>query len=357
MNRDTAAFDWDARSLSSMSDQASLSYDRRSVNAPPITAATNPAAMDFSWASTTSNTNSSRYGAPSVILTPHQQIVGNRSYGLGEQRDRSNLRAALWSSASIRLSSIEHSCIHTERNSGNVTSLLAQPRNVSAHPTIHGTRSSLMKPSTREDIHSTQTSSYQPQASLQMTLDGNRNMPREMFLQQVVPRQLSDESRPNSDAEGTVMQYSVYIAASEVMAYASLDDFGDIIRRLYLPLNVPKWQQLVRAAVLVVGIVEESPQTSGNGSLHHIVHAPESCSPYVTHIDKLHTMDHDTWAAWTDDVMWVLYQLLHHLKLRKLNAIVPTQVPVTSGPPHPLPAVQEEAANASSRQIRDSSQQ
>ena len=54
------------------------------------------------------------------------------------------------------------------------------------------------------------------------------------------------------------MQHSFYIAASDVRAYASLDDFGDIIRKLYLPLDVPKWQQLVRVAVLVVGIVEAS---------------------------------------------------------------------------------------------------
>ena len=68
--------------------------------------------------------------------------------------------------------------------------------------------------------------------------------------------------RHNHDAEGAVMQYSTYIKASDVRAYASQDDFGDVIRKLYLPPDVPKWQQLVRAAVLVVGIIEQVRPTT-----------------------------------------------------------------------------------------------
>lgn len=58
------------------------------------------------------------------------------------------------------------------------------------------------------------------------------------------------------------MHHSTYITASDVAAYATLDDFGDIIRKLYLPPDVPKWQQLVRVAVFVVGMIEESVSCS-----------------------------------------------------------------------------------------------
>ena len=47
------------------------------------------------------------------------------------------------------------------------------------------------------------------------------------------------------------------ITSSEVIRFAALDDFADVIRKLYLPHDVPKWQQLVRAAVLIVGTVED----------------------------------------------------------------------------------------------------
>lgn len=52
------------------------------------------------------------------------------------------------------------------------------------------------------------------------------------------------------------MQHSKYIPAAAVIPYASLDGFHDVVRKLYLPPDVPKWQQLVRAAVLAVGIIE-----------------------------------------------------------------------------------------------------
>lgn len=41
------------------------------------------------------------------------------------------------------------------------------------------------------------------------------------------------------------------------MRFVALDEFVDVIRRLYLPSSVPKWQQLVRVAVLIVGTLEE----------------------------------------------------------------------------------------------------
>ena len=47
------------------------------------------------------------------------------------------------------------------------------------------------------------------------------------------------------------MQHSTRISASDIMRFAVLDDFGDIIKKLCLPPDVPRWQQLVRAAVLL----------------------------------------------------------------------------------------------------------
>lgn len=47
------------------------------------------------------------------------------------------------------------------------------------------------------------------------------------------------------------------IKASEVRRFTAMDDFVEVVRKLYLPHDAPRWQQLVRAAVLVVGTVEE----------------------------------------------------------------------------------------------------
>ncbi|RPD52505.1 hypothetical protein L227DRAFT_568555 [Lentinus tigrinus ALCF2SS1-6] len=47
------------------------------------------------------------------------------------------------------------------------------------------------------------------------------------------------------------------IKASEVGRFIGLNAMSDIIRQLYLPRDVRRWQQLVRVAVLTVGQVEE----------------------------------------------------------------------------------------------------
>lgn len=47
------------------------------------------------------------------------------------------------------------------------------------------------------------------------------------------------------------------VTSSDVMRFAMLDGFADVIRKLYLPPDVRKWQQVVRAAVLIVGTIEE----------------------------------------------------------------------------------------------------
>lgn len=47
------------------------------------------------------------------------------------------------------------------------------------------------------------------------------------------------------------------IKAAEVGGFIGLDTMSEVIRSLYLPRNVPHWQQLVRVAVLIVGRVEQ----------------------------------------------------------------------------------------------------
>ncbi|TFK83806.1 hypothetical protein K466DRAFT_602553 [Polyporus arcularius HHB13444] len=192
----------------------------------------------------------------------------------------------------------------------------------------------------------------------------------------------------HSSVEGTAMHNSTYISSSEVMPYVLVDDCADIVRKLYLPYEVPRWQQLVRAAVLVVGIVEELHRDDGHAGLHHVVHPREyvspgewvsawldlqprnrfsgpnasvlhpemllypanntlddwgtflshprqvifrvllglkSCSPYVTHATKPALMSQDDWAAWADDVLWVMFQVLNHIKLYKQARNIPSQ--------------------------------
>ena len=47
------------------------------------------------------------------------------------------------------------------------------------------------------------------------------------------------------------------IKAAEIGRFIGLDSMSELIRKLYLPRNVPRWQQLVRVAVLVVGNMEQ----------------------------------------------------------------------------------------------------
>ncbi|KAI0745561.1 hypothetical protein C8Q76DRAFT_688613 [Earliella scabrosa] len=167
------------------------------------------------------------------------------------------------------------------------------------------------------------------------------------------------------------------ISSSEVMRFAALDDFADVIRKLYLPPDVPKWQQLVRAAVLVVGTIEEwspmrtpaaaRPQlkdptmatcqswvdnwlelqpptrfkcpkgsvTHPNALIRPVCTQPRDwallwmhprdiifglildfklCSPRAA-ANPDGCMEAAMWAAWLDDVLWVFYQLLEHIRV------------------------------------------
>ena len=47
------------------------------------------------------------------------------------------------------------------------------------------------------------------------------------------------------------------VAASEIRRFTAQNSVADIIRKLYLPPDVPRWQQVVRSAVLIVGTIEE----------------------------------------------------------------------------------------------------
>ncbi|RPD52695.1 hypothetical protein L226DRAFT_527485 [Lentinus tigrinus ALCF2SS1-7] len=54
-----------------------------------------------------------------------------------------------------------------------------------------------------------------------------------------------------------------------------INSFVEVIRRLYLPPDVPRWQQLVRAAVLIVGTVEEWVSEYAPRSLDFSIRSPD----------------------------------------------------------------------------------
>ncbi|KAI0715470.1 hypothetical protein C8T65DRAFT_643795 [Cerioporus squamosus] len=474
--RDTPSLDWDAHSLSSMSEQ-SVSPDRReatydwafhqmlpgvhststnrishdpsnhtspdpsttllasdtrlsgtlrdprtmvqaatpNVVAPPrsstgttATAPTNPTVMNFAWASTR---NSDGPYAGAGLLSANEQNV--RHTARGGQRGNNPSAAGR---------SIPSTPISTDHAVSGVPQSLSHD---SAYPVVRGAHLSRELP-TCGDIMNSPTRSSHPQADAharrQMNPGGNLatsfHHAESLPMGQEARREILNAPRLSPDAAGTVMRHSVYISASDVKAYASLDDFGDIIRKLYLPPDVPKWQQLVRVAVLVVGVVEESNQHSADGSLHHIVHAPDyvspsewisrwldlqpqsrfaasdatrmhpqtmlypadttladwypfwnrtrqvvfhtllglrSCSPYIqAPIDERHIMDPDTWAAWADDVMWALYQVLHHFKVYRQSTINHTHG-VMSDPPAAVTMSHQEVSARTTTNTRQSS--
>ncbi|RPD54701.1 hypothetical protein L226DRAFT_525971 [Lentinus tigrinus ALCF2SS1-7] len=65
------------------------------------------------------------------------------------------------------------------------------------------------------------------------------------------------------------------VTAPEIRRFASQDSFAEVIRKLYLPPDVPRWQQLVRAAVLIVGTVEEWVAEYATRSLDFSLTTPE----------------------------------------------------------------------------------
>ncbi|KAI0703524.1 hypothetical protein C8T65DRAFT_696751 [Cerioporus squamosus] len=229
----------------------------------------------------------------------------------------------------------------------------------------------------------------------------------------VIHHQQTTLQVPSGITSGGVVSAPVQQPAhdhQQVMPYVSVDDFADIIRKLYLPYEVPRWQQLVRAAVLVVGLVEELHRNGGHTGLHHVVHPREyvppaewisawldlqprsrfsgpkasvvhpgmllypatstledwgmflthsrqvvfrvllglkSCSPYVTHATKPALMSEDDWVAWADDVLWVIFQVLNHVKLYKHAQNIHAQAPQAS---RSLPAARRETSSDHAQQ-------
>ncbi|KAI0716934.1 hypothetical protein C8Q76DRAFT_692469 [Earliella scabrosa] len=200
--------------------------------------------------------------------------------------------------------------------------------------------------------------------------------------------------RPNAQSHSTSL-----VASKDIMRFVALDRFATVIRQLYLPPQVTKWQQLVRAAVLVVGTLEEwdtgesgklqpgrihirsytdarhwvsewlelQPLARFSGPTAQVEHprmllcpsrtAPrdwalfwlharaiifgvllglKSCWPYSDETGAA-TMNQDDWSAWRDDVLWVLHQLLAHMSAQG-KSVVLAGVGVKA--PSPLPSPQ-----------------
>ncbi|KAI1787066.1 hypothetical protein LXA43DRAFT_1064647 [Ganoderma leucocontextum] len=98
-----------------------------------------------------------------------------------------------------------------------------------------------------------------------------------------------------------------------VWSFAHSSDFEEIVKELFLPLNVPRWQQVVRAAVLIVGTIERWADEQGGlkGVFPHGNQPPPN------------SMTQENWTAWLDDVIWVLFQILHQHAFRCFNQFMP----------------------------------
>ncbi|KAI1785861.1 hypothetical protein LXA43DRAFT_1065536 [Ganoderma leucocontextum] len=73
--------------------------------------------------------------------------------------------------------------------------------------------------------------------------------------------------------------HSRHVMASEVWSFAHSSDFEEIVKELFLPLNVPQWQQAVRAAVLIVGTIEKWADEQGGRKAHCVADFSERYSP------------------------------------------------------------------------------
>ncbi|KAI0689183.1 hypothetical protein C8T65DRAFT_700346 [Cerioporus squamosus] len=349
-------FPHDTRSQSSLSPHSHIS-----VEGPPVATAragfNDSATMNFSWMPTAAVLDA-HHGGGSATGGPGRSRQNNNTMGKSEQQRKNVTTGSAWSMAIPAMGqSLGFGYVLQDQSSGSYRSMGA--------------------------VHREGVAQYH-QPTLQMA--------RETTSANMVPTsvQQPDHIIPRlslSSVEGMAMQNSTYISASEVMPYVSVDDFADIIRKLYLPCDVPRWQQLVRVAVLVVGLIEDLRRNDGYAGLHHVVHPRDfvspaewvsewldlqpgsrfpgpqatsithpgmllypahsrledwgqfltrsrqvvfrvllglrSCSPYVSHPEKPHLMNQDDWAAWADDVLWVLFQVLNHVKMYKEAHSIP----------------------------------
>ncbi|KAI0694254.1 hypothetical protein C8T65DRAFT_699037 [Cerioporus squamosus] len=174
-----------------------------------------------------------------------------------------------------------------------------------------------------------------------------------------------------------------YISGSEVVAFAPR--YQGIIRELYLPGEFGKWKQLVRAGVLIVGLVEQLREGCNMGQIQELlqnsgdISAPEwisewldlqpltrfrcpkasvrnpsmllypsytvphewrlfwirsahivfrtllglrNCCPNPSSRAQRNLMDPNEWNAWADDVLWVFCQLIDLARLHGRSIFV-----------------------------------
>ncbi|KAI0694234.1 hypothetical protein C8T65DRAFT_699023 [Cerioporus squamosus] len=380
------------------------------------------AVMNFSWTPTTAAT-STRYEADTVTGVPArtQQSGGNNRSSVRQFANTANEPAWSMQSTSYGQKNTREMSRVVMQYSPSSSHTKAPPATNagrdSGHPRgvgtgLQGSPSYQSKDVADGSFHHQQTTLQVPG---EVTSGGVVAVPVQQSARQV--RQSGNDlfqrfapKLSHSSVEGTTMQHSIYISSFDVMPYVSVDDFADIIRKLYLPYEVPRWQQLVRAAVLVVGLVEELHRNDGYTGLHHVVHNRDyvsptewipawldlqprsrfsgpkpsvlhprmllypanttlddwgmflthprqvvfrvllglrSCSPYVTYPTMPALMSQDDWAAWADDVLWVMFQVLNHVKSYKTGHDIPSRRTSDAQAPQgsrPLPAARRGSA-------------